>query len=588
MTTKRKHNQFTDWQKTAVRELRAVAAALPDDFQLLDRPRLVDRNLVQTRIRLWTGHLAREPHGLPLQQQEEFLLLIGPNRLSSPLIEVDHDRFLGYPHVLQGRRLCTYLDPAREWNPRRGFASAIDRLHDWLRDAAAARFDTNAALFHAVGGVLHHTPGTPTIVIREPGRQVKAQTAFLTIRSAHRQDLHYSSADPDQRPIVVFEITDPLPLGAGARLHDLLTLLDTTITPEGFSTPSPLPQAPAFLTALAAAASRNPAGAPQAFVLGIPHPTSGPPHLLAGRVPAVAADELRRQVQDRRDPVLNINAEMFDNQTPVEWCTVSDERDSVTTRRDTNRPTNAYRHKTVQIWGCGGLGSWVAEFIARAGAKRLILCDPGTVTGGLLVRQDFTEDNIGEAKAEALRHRVATIRDDIAVEAHTSAIPDDMVTLLRDTDLIIDATISRAIGEILDELATATGRPLLAQIATDAATSTLGLLTVSAPTNPLGPNTIDQQACKTVTADGTLEPFHNLWKDVSTQDELIPTRGCSIPTFHGSAADIAAVAASLTSMLGAHLASSEPISGTHLIGLPHSPAGPSRQFIPAAGCTAAD
>ncbi|MEU5906928.1 ThiF family adenylyltransferase [Micromonospora sp. NPDC047467] len=579
--TKRKRNRFTDWQETAVRELRAVASALPDDFQLLDRPRLVSLGLVQARIRLRTSDLARAPHGLPLQPQEEFLLWIGPNRLSPPLVEVDHDRFLGYPHVLQGRRLCTYLDPAREWNPQRGFASAIDRLHEWLADAAAARFDPDTALFHAVGGILHHTPGTPTIVVRESGKHVKAQPAFLTARSAHRQDLLYGGGHPDQRRTVVFQVSDPLPLGAGTRLHDLLMLLDTTIAPGAFATTPPLPQAAAFLTALAAAASRNPASTPQAFILEIPHPTGGPPHLLAGRVPAAAADELRRSVRSRRDPIININVETLDKQTPVEWCTVSDERDSVTTRRDANRPTNAYRGKTIHIWGCGGLGSWIAEFIARAGARRLILCDPGTVTGGLLVRQDFTEDNIGESKAEALRQRLAAIRDDIVVEAHTSVIPDDLATLLGDTDLIIDTTISRAIGQLLDELATAAGRPLLAQTATDAGTSTLGLLTVSASNNPSGPNTIDQQAGKTVTADGGLEPFHTLWKDVSAQDELIPTRGCSVPTFHGSAADIAAVAASLTSLLGSHLASIEPVSGTHLIGLPHSPAGPFRRFIPA-------
>ena len=578
--TKRKRDQLTDWQTTAVRELRAVAAALPGDFQLVDRPRLTDLGLVQARIRLRTDDLPRAPHGLPLQKQEDFLLWIGPHRLSPPLVEVDHDRFLGYPHVLQGRRLCTYLDPAREWNPQRGFASAIDRLHDWLADAAAARFNPDAALYHAVGGILHHTPGTPTIVVRESSKPIKAQTAFFSVRSAHRQDLHYGGGHHDQHRTVVFQVADPLPLGAGTRLHDLLALLATTVAPSAFAAPAPQPQAAAFLTALAAAASRNPGGATQAFILAIPHPTGGPPHLLAGQVPAAAADELRRRVRNRRDPILNINAETLDNQTPVEWYTVSDERDSVTTRRDTNRPTNAYQGKTIHIWGCGGLGSWIAEFIARAGARRLVLCDPGTVTGGLLVRQDFTEDNIGEAKAEALRHRLAAIRDDIMVEAHTGVVPDDLATLLGDTDLIIDATISRAIGQLLDELAPVTGRPLLAQVATDAGTSTLGLLTVSDRTSSSGPNAIDQQTGKTVTADGALEPFHTFWKDVSAQDELIPTRGCSVPTFHGSAADIAAVAATLTSMLGIHVANTEPVSGTHLIGLPHSPAGPFRRFIP--------
>jgi NAD(P)-dependent dehydrogenase (short-subunit alcohol dehydrogenase family) len=237
------------------------------------------------------------------------------------------------------------------------------------------------------------------------------------------------------------------------------------------------------------------------------------------------------------------------------------------------------QNKTVHIWGCGGLGSWIAEFIARAGARRLVLCDPGNITGGLLVRQNFTEDNIGEGKAEALQRRIAAIRDDIEVEAHTSLVPDDLATLFPAADVIIDATISRAIGQLLDQLATTRPRPVLAQVATDAGTSTLGLLTVSDPAHATGPNIVDQHVGVIVKAEGKLEPFHTFWNDVAPRDELIPTRGCSVPTFHGSAADLAAVAASLTSLLGAHLANSEPISGSHLVGLPHSPAGPFRRFI---------
>lgn len=91
------------------------------------------------------------------------------------------------------------------------------------------------------------------------------------------------------------------------------------------------------------------------------------------------------------------------------------------------------------------------------------------------------------------------------------------------------------------------------------------------------------QACVgRVVADGGLEPYHPLWEDAAEGDELIPTRGCSVPTFHGSAADLAAVAATLVNMIGLHLQQAgAPVSGTHLIALPHAPAGPRHQFLPA-------
>lgn len=84
-------------------------------------------------------------------------------------------------------------------------------------------------------------------------------------------------------------------------------------------------------------------------------------------------------------------------------------------------------------------------------------------------------------------------------------------------------------------------------------------------------------------ADGELELYHPLWEDAAKGDELIPTRGCSAPTFHGSASDLAAVAAILVNVIGLHLQQAEAqVSGTHLISLPHAPAGPRHRFLPEA------
>ncbi|MGH3629572.1 MAG: HesA/MoeB/ThiF family protein, partial [Sciscionella sp.] len=339
------------------------------------------------------------------------------------------------------------------------------------------------------------------------------------------------------------------------------------------------PQAPGFLTALAASASRMPDGSAQMFILTVPHPTGGPPYLLAGRLPAEVVDQLRRHVRERHSHLIDVSPTSFDPETPVEWCPVSDERDSVTTRRDAARPVNAFHGKTVHLWGCGGLGSWIAEFVARAGAHRLVLCDPGTITGGLLVRQNFTELDIGNSKATALRDRILALRDDIEVHAHTGATPDDLATTFPNADVIIDATISHAIGQFLEGLSPIGNRPLYAQVATDVKTGTLGILTISPPGDPAGANEVDRRVGQKVLQDGSLEPFHTFWTDIPAEDELIPTRGCSVPTFHGSAADMAAVAATLTSLLGTHLAATEPVSGTHLVALPHSPVGPSHTFV---------
>jgi hypothetical protein len=260
---------------------------------------------------------------------------------------------------------------------------------------------------------------------------------------------------------------------------------------------------------------------------------------------------------------------------------MSDERQEVTTRRDDSRPVNGFQGKTVHVWGCGGLGSWIAEFVARAGAADITICDPGVITGGLLVRQNYVENDIGRSKADALAARLRAIRDDLTVTVAEGLLPDDPSDFVA-ADLIIDATVSNSITQCLDKFAALPERKaLIAQVATDAKSGTLGILNLCAPNLKLGPSKIDQTAGSTIISNGELELYHGLWRESLDDHELIPTRGCSVPTFHGSAADLAAVAATLVSLLGIHLRQTATArSGTHLIALPHADSGPRHYFLP--------
>ena len=117
--------------------------------------------------------------------------------------------------------------------------------------------------------------------------------------------------------------------------------------------------------------------------------------------------------------MIDVDRTKVDPDTPLEWWPVSDERAEVTTRRDSARPVAAFSGKTIHIWGCGGLGSWVAEYVVRAGAKKVALCDPGSVTGGLLVRQNFVETDVGNTKVEGLAERLRAISDGVEVSSTT-------------------------------------------------------------------------------------------------------------------------------------------------------------------------
>jgi molybdopterin/thiamine biosynthesis adenylyltransferase len=585
--------QLSEWQRQVLVDLRAIADAFPDEVQVLGRHRLDKVGAMHLRLRLRTADILRADGGLPVGPHEEVVVTVDRLDLLPPRVKVDHLRFLHHAHVLEGQRLCIYLDPSREWDPGAGFAGFIDRLFGWFGDAAAGRFDAQTALYHAVGGVLHSIHGAPTIVVREglegSGR---ARHGWLVARTPHRFDLSFESpieaGEMDHVPVVTLDVD--LPFGAGGRLKSFFQIVDDPYLGH------PPPGGPylrdggrrptqrlsgVMLTVLGASAIRKVDGTPQRFVVAVPHPTGGPPHLLAANIPAKGADHIRALVRSakNRSSIIDIDPVRLDPTTPLEWWPVCDERTEVTTRRDAGRPVVGYSGKTVHIWGCGGIGSWVAECVVRAGAKKVVLCDPGTVTGGLLVRQNFVEADVGRPKVEALAQRLQAISDTVEITVHDAVMPAED---LRHADLVIDATVSVAISRLLDDFARAhEDRPLLAHVATDAGTGTLGVLTVSTPPLRVGPLTIDRKAGEQVSHDGSLEAFQTLWDSTAQTEQIIPTRGCSTPTFHGSAADLTGVAASLTSILGAHLGGSDTLSGTHLISLPHGEAGPLRVFLPA-------
>jgi molybdopterin/thiamine biosynthesis adenylyltransferase/ubiquitin-protein ligase len=561
-------------QRRLLEELTALAAAHEPDLRITGRPQTDTAGLVTVPISVRTSGMPHAPGGLQLKESEDFLLTLPATPVIPPSVRTTHIRFAGTTHVLQGNRLCLYLDPAREWDPAAGITPVVNRLWQWLTDAAADRFDPATALYHPVGGVLHHTLGTPTVVVRESVSH-RSATAWLAQRTTDRIDLTSApTASTSHRTPILSVAT--LPLGAGNTLAELLTLIHSTTAHD----PQLADASSALLTALAASALRNPEGTAQHFVLAVRHPAApaAPPFLLAGRLPPQAGDTLRR-LACRATPSRMGSLPDDLAHAAIEWCYLSDERPEVTTRRDTLRPVQAFQDRHIHIWGCGGIGSWAAEMVARAGASHLTLSDPGRVTGGLLVRQNYTEHHIGMTKATALASRLRTIRDDIRIDVATPPPDPALLTAADQADLIIDATVSITAGRFLDLLAQQPHRrAVLAQLATDSLTASLGILTIAAPGTHTPLSTIDHTVGSHVLNDPNLEAYHALWAEPAPEDELRPTRGCSTPTFHGSAADLMATTATLITLLGTQMR--HPVSGTHLCAQPHTGTAPAHRFIP--------
>jgi hypothetical protein len=264
---------FSDWQRHLLAELKSIAKLSFKEIRITKSPKLDSNGDALVTICLRTVDLPRAINGLRLQDWEEFVLRIGASSFSLPDVDVDHVRFLGYPHVLQGQRICIYLDPSREWQPRLGMAGLLSRLWEWLEDAANGQFDAKTSLYHAVGGVLHQAPGTPTIVVRESNLTKHHRTAYLIQRSSHRFDLTYSPGTSRHR-LPVFMLASDLPYGATTTFAGLLTLMDDPYMDRtNGRAPRVQAQSPIFISSIGACALRNPDGSEQYFILGVPHPS---------------------------------------------------------------------------------------------------------------------------------------------------------------------------------------------------------------------------------------------------------------------------------------------------------------------------
>ena len=96
----------------------------------------------------------------------------------------------------------------------------------------------------------------------------------------------------------------------------------------------------------------------------------------------------------------------------------------------------------VAIFGIGGVGSYVAESLVRAGIGKFVLVDDDTICLTNINRQlHATVKTIGQLKVDAMRQRMLEINPRAEIEALPSFyLPDQAENLIRDDyDYIVDA-----------------------------------------------------------------------------------------------------------------------------------------------------
>ena len=97
--------------------------------------------------------------------------------------------------------------------------------------------------------------------------------------------------------------------------------------------------------------------------------------------------------------------------------------------------------KGVCIVGCGGLGGWLIEYMARIGVGHLTVVDGDRFDRTNLNRQLLSsEENIGCSKAAEAKKRLAAINPTVEVSAVEAFLTEDSAaSILAGHDLVLDA-----------------------------------------------------------------------------------------------------------------------------------------------------
>ena len=125
---------------------------------------------------------------------------------------------------------------------------------------------------------------------------------------------------------------------------------------------------------------------------------------------------------------------------------------------------------SVLLFGCGGVGGYTIEALARAGIGKLSVVDNDTVNETNINRQIIaTRKTVGQLKTEAARDRIADINPDCVVECISTFADESNIKEIidkADPDFIVDAIDSVTSKLLIAEYATQKNIPIIASMGT--------------------------------------------------------------------------------------------------------------------------
>jgi hypothetical protein len=520
---------LTQGQQRAINELERLHDTNPEGFEIIGSPQLINGSLKAT-ISLRLGPMEVKEGGLDLRDREEFVLIIPPDfPFDKPALYVMHKRFAGFPHVNWGRHICLFQS-AVEWNPADGLYGFFDRLGTWLYRASINDMDPMEGPLHPP---VHITDWSQQPFVKYPNR----------IELVAWNDLS-GDWNKDRYPALAIILPQALPIEFPENGKDFFDELvkhhiDKQRVLRNLRIAALLTQEnePAFIV-LAIPMRRSPEGKPKHHVAVWVVDSENVSRLRTASPGFYDTEEIKSIKDEMNDLIYKI----FEL-TPIKWCPVMEDRSEIINRRDIGSPVAWFEAKNLLILGCGALGSWAAEIIARANPKLIHLVDNSIVKPGLLARQNYQLEDIGLNKAEALAKRIrAIIKREFVNSFNSEALNFIKEDLERfsNYDMVLDCTASNIFQMKLERYWRNFGgsTPPFISMVIDAKAQR-SLCVVLSPNSGGGPWDAYIQLRNRLCLGGIHKDLTSaFYSERALKDLFQPEPGCSDPTFSGSTADI--------------------------------------------------
>jgi len=117
----------------------------------------------------------------------------------------------------------------------------------------------------------------------------------------------------------------------------------------------------------------------------------------------------------------------------------------------------------VCIVGCGGLGGYILELLARVGIGEITIVDGDRFDESNLNRQVLSNaENLGEIKVAEARKRVQQINAEVKLNPiHDFLSIDNAISIIQGSDIVVDALDSIQVRRILQNACEEVGIPMI-------------------------------------------------------------------------------------------------------------------------------